>query len=339
MDLDLFLEILGIDSTSSKEGEFAEYLSRRLAVPGCTVLSVPENAAPGEPKNLFLSWGDPQIVFCTHLDTVPPYIPPSVEQKEDGRTVIRGRGACDAKGQLLAMYGACLRLASEGETGFGLLLLYGEETGSCGAKAFRTAHPGGKFVIVGEPTDNMMVSASKGTKSFAVTVKGKSFHSGYPLNGASAVERFIDMMNALRAVEFPVDPKLGETTYNVGRLSSDNPQNVLSDNLTFRIYFRTTFASDEMVCKVMDDFNDAYVKVVPLGGDTPDEYLVLDGFETKTVAFGSDAPQLTNFRYRALCGPGSILVAHTDAEQISVYDIEKAVGNYVRMFKMLKNRV
>ncbi|MCM1177097.1 MAG: M20/M25/M40 family metallo-hydrolase [Clostridium sp.] len=336
MDLDLFLEILSVDSTSSKEGILADHLMTRLAVPGCSVSCIPENAAPGEPKNIIFSWGDPQVVFCTHMDTVPPYIPPTVEKKDDGNMVIRGRGACDAKGQLFSMYSACLELAAKGETGFGLLLLYGEETGSYGAKAFRTMHPGGRYVIVGEPTDNMMVSASKGTKSFAVTIKGKSFHSGYPVYGASAVERFIDMMNALRAIEFPMDPKLGETTYNIGKLVSDNPQNILSDCLTFRIYFRTTFASDEMVSRTMAGFNDEYVTVEAFGGDTPDEYLTLDGFRTKTVAFGSDAPQLTNFGHKALCGPGSILVAHTDAEHITLNDLETAVHNYVAIFEKIK---
>ncbi len=345
MDLNLFLEILSVDSTSSNEGEMAEVLARRLAVPGCEVNlyypdadKCPYGPDAKLPANILFSWGDPQVVFCTHYDTVPPYIPPTVEKREDGKTIIRGRGSCDAKGQLFAMYNACLDLAEKGETGFGLLLLYGEEVGSLGAKDFRSKHPGGEYVIVGEPTDNCMVSSSKGTKSFAVTITGKSFHSGYPLYGASAVERFIDMMTALREVSFPMDPKLGETTYNIGKLSSDNPQNILSDRLTFRIYFRTTFASDKMVCDVMESFNDQYITVEAFGGDTPADYLTLDGFDTKTVAFGSDAPQLTNYRVKALCGPGSILVAHTDAEYVVWEDLEAAAENYVRMFDRLKRR-
>lgn len=336
MDLDLFLEILSIDSSSSMEGRLSDFLIRRLPVSGCEVNVYMSDRQPSA-SNIMLSWGRPDIVFCTHYDTVPPYIPPTVEKREDGKTVIRGRGACDAKGQLISMYEACLELADRGEEGFGLLLLYGEEAGSLGAKEFRTKYEGGRYVIVGEPTDNRMVSASKGTKSFAVTIRGKSFHSGYPVYGASAVERFIDMMNALRSVDFPIDPKLGETTWNVGKLSSDNPQNILSDHLAFRIYFRTTFASDAMVCEVMEKFRDEYIEVESFGGDTPAEYLTIDGFGTKTVAFGSDAPQLTNFRHKALCGPGSILVAHTDAEYILLDDLEQAKENYIRIFDALKN--
>lgn len=341
MEKELFLEMLSIDSTSGKEGELAKFLAERLLVPGCTLERFPvsypagkDGSAP-QAENLLFSWGEPKVVFCTHLDTVPPYIAPKVERREDGDIVIKGRGACDAKGQIFSMYNACLELADRGRTGFGLLLLAGEEVGSYGAKAFRTAHPGADYVIVGEPTDNKMVTASKGTKSFGVTVKGKSFHSGYPLYGASAVERFIDIMNKLRDMHFPLDPQLGETTWNVGRLSSDNPQNILSDHLEFRIYFRTTFSSDKMVCEVMESLKDEYVDVTAYGGDTPDTYLALEGFGTKTVAFGSDAPQLTNFKNKMLCGPGSILVAHTASEYIAISDIEEAIDNYVRLFEAI----
>ena len=329
-NIDLFLEMLNIDSTSSKERTLSEFLKKRLPDGRCRT----ESFEVGDgTENLLFSWGDPEVFFCTHLDTVPPYIPPVLE---DG--VMRGRGSCDAKGQIFSMYMACLELADAGYDGFGLLLLAGEETGSFGAKSFRNVHPGGKYVIVGEPTDNRMASASKGTKSFEVTVTGKSCHSGYPEYGLSAVELFVDFVNRLRLVEFPADPELGATTWNIGRLESSNPQNVLSSRLSFRLYFRTTFATDGMVGEVMDSFRSSFVDIVPFGGDTPSRYLTLNGFETTVVAFGSDAPQLSNFENRILCGPGSILVAHTPSEHVFMEDISKAVENYVRMYRMLKSR-
>lgn len=330
-NIDLFLEMLNIDSTSSKERTLSEFLKKRLPDGRCRT----ESFEVGDgTENLLFSWGEPEVFFCTHLDTVPPYIPPVLE---DG--VMRGRGSCDAKGQIFSMYMACLELADAGYDGFGLLLLAGEETGSFGAKSFRNVHPGGKYVIVGEPTDNRMASASKGTKSFEVTITGKSSHSGYPEYGLSAVELFVDFVNRLRLVEFPDDPELGATTWNIGRLESANPQNVLSSRLTFRLYFRTTFATDGMVGDVIDGLSSSFVDIVPFGGDTPSRYLTLNGFETTVVAFGSDAPQLSNFENRILCGPGSILVAHTPSEHVFMEDIYKAVENYVRMFRMLKKGI
>ncbi len=372
MDKELFLDMLKVDSTSGKEGGFADFLMERLRTPGCRV----EIFEVGDgTMNLLLGWGEPRVVFCSHLDTVPPYIAPYFEKEGIGVSEaegmagddvrVCGRGSCDAKGQIFAMYEACKVLESKGLDGFGLLLLAGEETGSFGAKAFREQHPGAEWVIVGEPTDNCMASASKGTKAFEVTFEGKAFHSGYPQYGLSAVEMFNDFMNALRSVGFPHDEVLGDTTWNIGKLLSDNPQNILSDRLTCRVYFRTTFESDEMVCNVMknmagpqarlrfgrrrvQDGSDIAGKEVAawqkamsvktLGGDSPTKYDVLEGFPTKPVAFGSDAPQLTNFRHKILCGPGSILVAHRPEEHINLSDIEMAIHNYVKIFEEISDK-
>ena len=367
MDTLLFKEMLSVDSTSGRERALADFLVDRFQTDGNKVErfdvvsmagDVPEGS--GIPQNLLFSWGKPKVVFCTHLDTVPPFIAPEFD--DDGK--VRGRGTCDAKGQIFAMWEACKALADRGYDGFGLLLLAGEETGSYGAKAFREQHPGAEWVIVGEPTDNCMASAAKGTKSFEVTFTGNAFHSGYPQFVVSAVELFNDFVNALRSIRFPLDETLGETTWNIGRLSSDNPQNILSDKLTCRVYFRTTFESDEMVCNIMkniagkdaklrfgrprvQDGSDVVAKdvapwqkamsVQAFGGDSPSRFDVMDGFEAKPVAFGSDAPQLTNFPHKILCGPGSILVAHRDDEHILLKDIETAVDNYINIFETIRS--
>ena len=370
MNTDFFIEMLDIESTTGRERGFADFLAQRMAGPGRRVetFEVPAMTQDcpkgcGTPVNLMVSWGDPKVVFCTHLDTVPPYIAPSVEVGEDGDMKIKGRGSCDAKGQIFSMWEACLELERRGCTDFALLLL-------AGAKAFSARLPmpseavaaDGRMVIVGEPTDNFMTSASKGTKSFEVTFKGEAFHSGYPQYGRSAVEMFGDFLNALRSIVFPSDEILGDTTWNIGRLVSDNPQNILSDSLTCRVYFRTTFESDQMVCNVMkniagpdarlrfgrrrvQDGSDIvakdvalwqkYMSVKSFGGDTPMVYETLEGFPTKPVAFGSDAPQLKCFERKILCGPGSILVAHRDDEHIMLSDLKAATENYIRMYTRL----
>jgi len=404
MDIELFLQMLQIDSTSGREGEFAAFLAQRLLTSKCRLERFPvETMADSRPEgfpipeNLLFSWGTPRVIFCTHLDTIPPYISPEVchpdpshchpapshchpapshchPERSEGsfNSVISGRGTCDAKGQIFAMYQACLELEKQGCTDFGLLLLAGEETGSFGAKAFNkesSAIATGfrtdlseVWLVVGEPTDNCMASAAKGTKSFEIEFEGEAFHSGYPQHGRSAVMMFNDFVNALRSIGFPQDPVLGETTWNIGKLHSDNPQNILSDRLTCRVYFRTTFESDEMVCNVMkniagpqarlrfgrprvQDGSDIvakdvadwqrYMKVTAFGGDAPTRFEVLEGFPTKPVSFGSDAPQLTAFKHKILCGPGSILVAHRDDEHMTLQDLETAVQNYVNIYKLV----
>ncbi len=357
LDLDLFREILSFDSTSGSEQPL---LDRLLAVLPQAFSPHHSGTCPGNLTTdgshwLLLSRGTPKVVFCTHIDTVPPYIPPvfigadGQPCKPQDAVEIRGRGTCDAKGQALAMLTACRQLAEEGCNEFALLLVTGEETGSFGAKAFAKTDFQAPFLIIGEPTENKMVSASKGTKAYQLTFRGEAFHSGYPQFGRSAVDAFVDFCNDLKAQDFGVDPLLGATTWNIGRLSSDNPQNILSPELTCRLYFRTTFVSDEAVQRWMEKIpgqarndsngarndSNANVTVEALGGDTPAKYVTLEGFEAAPVAFGSDAPHLTNFPHKIICGPGSIRHAHRDDEHILVRDLELAVTQYIRMYHLL----
>ena len=392
MDFLFFHELLSIDSTSGKERKVAEWLAERL--PGMfpeanrPVLRVDE-VGDGT-LNLLLTWGSPRIVFCSHLDTVPPYIkpefpegvflsepslrdpshkwaPPSYAAEGGHRfgeehplrdTLINGRGSCDAKGQVFALVTACQRLAEEGKTGFGLLLLAGEETGSWGAKAFAKTDFRAPYLVVGEPTENRMVSASKGTKSFDLKFTGEAFHSGYPQYGVSAVDLFVDFVNKLKAKDFGLDPALGETTWNIGLVHSDNPQNILSPELTCRIYFRTTFVSDKAVCQWMaeapalwtcpskqattschsEEVEDRRknLTVTPRGGDTPATYWTVEGLPAGPVAFGSDAPHLKNFTHKAICGPGSITVAHRDDEHVRIAELEKAVEQYLEIYQSVQ---
>ena len=322
--MELFRDILSFDSTSGRERPLGEWLAAHLEAPSVETFEVGDGTL-----DVLLRWGDePRVVFCSHMDTVPPYIPPTFLEDR-----VTGRGTCDAKGQFYAMYRACQRLAATGRTGFALLIVSGEETGSWGAKAFAKLPFRAPLLVVGEPTDNCMVSASKGTKRFDLTFTGRPFHSGYPEHGLSAVELFVDFMERLRAAGFPDDPDLGPTTWNVGQLRSDNPQNILSPELTCRLYFRTTFASDAAVVDWMRAQAGATLSVCEFGGDAPARYHTLPGFPAKPVSFGSDAPHLTNFGQKVICGPGSITVAHRDDEFLAYADLEQAITNYVSIFE------
>ena len=348
MDFGFFHELLSIDSTSGKERKVALWLAERL--PGMfpasnrPLLRVDE-VGDGT-LNLLLTWGSPRIVFCSHLDTVPPYILPTFPEgvflsepslRDPSQAQIKGRGSCDAKGQVFALVEACKRLAEEGKSDFGLLLLAGEETGSWGAKAFAKTGFRAEYLVVGEPTDNCMVSASKGTKSFDLKFTGVPFHSGYPQYGVSAVDLFVEFVNALKAKDFGTDSLLGETTWNIGLVHSDNPQNILSPELTCRLYFRTTFVSDEAVTRWMDGVQSDRLAVTARGGDTPARYWTVEGLPSQSVAFGSDAPHLTNFTHKAICGPGSITVAHRDDEHVRVADLATAVEQYITLYRAVTN--
>jgi acetylornithine deacetylase len=59
------------------------------------------------------------------------------------------------------------------------------------------------------------------------------------------------------------------------------------------------------------------------------------GFETAVFAYFSDIPFLSNWGTPLLIGPGSIHVAHTDAEHVAIAELDRAVDVYVRLAETL----
>ena len=55
------------------------------------------------------------------------------------------------------------------------------------------------------------------------------------------------------------------------------------------------------------------------------------GFDTITVNYGTDVPNLQGEHKKYLYGPGSILVAHGAREHLSVSDLKDAVSAYERL--------
>ncbi len=143
------------------------------------------------------------------MDTVPPFIPSSETADR-----IYGRGSCDAKGIIVAQIAAAEKLKAEGIHA-GLLFLVGEERDSQGAQVANQQPRGVKFLINGEPTENRLAVASKGTLRIELVARGKMAHSAYPELGESAVEKLLDAMERVRKMELPVSPN-ALRTMNIG---------------------------------------------------------------------------------------------------------------------------
>ena len=124
--------------------------------------------------------GDPHVVLNTHIDTVPPH----VGYERDG-DVVRGRGACDAKGPLAALLAAFFD--ADVESGrLTLAVSHDEETTQTGgAHLARTLDADG--VIVGEPTDLDVCTAARGQFEGSVTIHGESAHAAEPASGTNAI--------------------------------------------------------------------------------------------------------------------------------------------------------
>ncbi len=285
---------------------------------------------PGR-NNVWAWWGTPEIVFSTHMDTVPPFIP----SREDDE-FIWGRGACDTHGLCAAMIKSLERLLEEGVRDLGLLLVVGEEVDGRGAAfANKTPPAGVRYLINGEPTENLLALGSKGALGLKVTARGTAAHSAYEELGDSAINKLLDNLQSLRSVVWPSDPILGETTLNIGTIEGGIAANVVPDKASAMLMIRVVSdlaAIKEQAWAAFDDRVEidvfAYSRAVHLKA--------VDGFETSVVKYTTDIPKLTNWGQPLLLGPGTIHVAHTLDERVPKKQIAEAIELYVRLVKQLK---
>ena len=231
--VDLARNLIDIESTSGGEAAVTTWLARCLRERG---YEVTEQPVVDDRVNVIATVGatEPEIVYSTHIDCVPPFFPSRIE----GDTLY-GRGACDAKGILAAEIMALDRLRESGENRVGLLVVVGEENGSHGARAANRLSNRSRYLINGEPTDNRLGAATKGAYRVRLSATGRAVHSAYPELGDSAVEKLLDALVALRELDLPVDPVLGATTYTVGVLSGGVAPNVVPPVAEADVNFRT----------------------------------------------------------------------------------------------------
>ncbi len=324
---ELTRRMVDIESTTGMEREAAEFVAGYLRGQGAEVSL--EDAEPGRP-NVFASWGKPDVVVSTHLDTVPPFFPSSEDD-----SAIRGRGSCDAKGIAAAMIKAAERLRAEGRSGFGVLFLVGEERNSTGAQFANRTPRGSRFLINGEPTENKLALGSKGALRMEFESHGRMAHSAYPELGESAIEKLLTALVNLRSIPWPADPVLGATTCNIGTISGGRAPNVIPDEARAEVFVR--LVSDSGPVRAAVEKAVAGLTEIQYVLDMPAIHLgTLDGFRTTVVSFTTDIPWLTAWGKPYLLGPGSITVAHTEREYVSKRELEEAVVLYADLVKRLQ---
>jgi len=141
------------------------------------------------------------LLFNTHLDVVPPSqgqdrpFDPGVR---DNR--VYGRGACDAKGQVVTLFTA---LSAAKQLGIKLKgdvlvhLVVEEEVGGNGTLAMvRRGEPADACIVM-EPTDLRILSSVRGAVWFRVTCTGRPGHSGSAGETVSALKMAVRTLGIL----------------------------------------------------------------------------------------------------------------------------------------------
>lgn len=323
-------QLVDIQSISGNEAAVGNYLYGELCRVGYQVTKIP---VEGDRFNVFATWAghpEPPLVFSTHMDTVPPFIPSSEDTEK-----IYGRGSCDAKGIIAAQVAAAERLRQH-EVYVGLLFLVGEERDSLGAKVANDHAPSRcRFLVNGEPTENRIALASKGTLRAEVTARGRMAHSAYPELGESAVDKLIAALTRLRSMPLPADPQVGPCTLNIGLIEGGRAPNVIPDYAHADLLYRLIGPTDALRKQIVATAGNQVEITFPL--EIPFLRLrTVDGLPTMIAAFTTDIPQLTNWGEPVLIGPGSIHVAHTEGEFIEKRQLHEAIDLYCRIAKQLQ---
>lgn len=326
---ELTRQLIDIPSVTGDELAVGEFLSDYLEQLGYRVER--QEVAPDRFNVIATTEAPPRFVFSTHMDTVPPFI----ESSEDDE-FIYGRGSCDAKGIMAAQIFAAQRLRDEGVNEVGLLFMVDEEQGSLGAQA-ANKHPlavSCRFLINGEPTDCRLATGTKGSVRAIITTEGRAAHSAYPEAGESAIEKLLDILQEIRACEWPEDSFFGTTTCNIGVLSGGTRPNVIADKAHAELQIRLGI-DIEHIKRVLEEAVGTRGRVGYSSAHNPVRLFSVPGFEECVVRFTTDVPYLPEWGKPLLLGPGSILDAHTDHERISKRELEQAIDLYLKLSKQL----
>ena len=368
--LDLHRDLIQIESISGNEYAVGKYLHKYLSSHNFTVelqtvspvgAVILTAGGPLKTKharhNILAYRGDKRktrTLLSSHMDTVPPFY--DYEAKPHNK--IWGRGSVDDKGCVAAQIVALQELLHTQEVGegdVGLLFVVGEEIGGDGMVKANDFDLEWETVIFGEPTELKLASGHKGNIGFNIRAKGKAAHSGYPWLGVNANSLLIPALAKLDNLKLPMSKKYGNTTVNIGRMEGGVAGNVVAETASAQIQIRIADGSAEDVKKIVLDavksvdkglevewLNKGYGPVdidTDVDGQSDETQCATimpnnsTGFGEIVVNYGTDIPNLKGDHKRYLYGPGSILVAHSDHEEISATDLKKAVEGYKTLIR------
>ena len=282
--LSLHRELVELESVTGRENAVGEFLIGYLAKHGFRTsrqtLPPHSNTPPGWDRSNILAWPNasrhtsqpssssltPRLLVSAHIDTVPPFIPYSIDEGEIGLdTVIRGRGSVDTKASAAAQIIAVEELITARRVrpeDVMLLYVVGEEQGGDGMRHFsrvlnepdygHDSHLAGplpakgfKAAILGEPTDNKLAKGHKGLLICDIKAKGKAGHSGYPWLGKSANELLMRAIIKALDENLGSSERFGETTLNIGVFEGGVAGNVIAEEASASLVLRIATGPEE----------------------------------------------------------------------------------------------
>jgi acetylornithine deacetylase/succinyl-diaminopimelate desuccinylase-like protein len=303
-----------------------------------------------------------RILLAPHLDTVGGLELPGhlfTPVVNNGR--LFGRGACDTKGSVAAMFSALLTVARDqppSETEIVFAGLVDEESGQLGSRKLAEDRFKADLAIVGEPTRLKVVTAHKGVMWLRLTTTGKAAHGARPELGRNAVHvmaKVVDLLETQYAAQLrrKKHPLLGRATINVGSISGGTQPNIVPSRCVISVDRRTL--PGERDATIYKDLR-ALLKSKGLAA----EFDSLQGGPCMALETSPRLPLVAQFMSAAgqrkpagvdyfsdgallaaggipsvLFGPGDIAQAHTPDEWIAIESLEQAERLLIRFLRSL----
>jgi acetylornithine deacetylase/succinyl-diaminopimelate desuccinylase-like protein len=301
-----------------------------------------------------------RVLLAPHMDTVgatPAQLRPVLRR---GR--LHGRGACDTKGSIAAMFAALAALARGGprpaHTEVVLAALVDEEHAQTGSRALARSGLKAALAIVGEPTRLEVVTAHKGNVWLRLETRGKAAHGARPELGRNAVLEMARVVQLLETEYAAVlrhqrHPLLGPATISVGTIRGGAQPNIVPDCCQIEADRRTLPGETPAgVCREVaallrlhglrasvKDSKATPCWPMATDPDLPWVRLLMRQArqrEPRGVHFFCDASVLSQGGIPSVVfGPGNIAQAHTADEWIAVREVEAATAILTRFLRAL----
>ena len=345
------------------ETKVADYLVKRAAM---TRLDVERQPVTSESDNLIvrlqpLGQARHRIVLAPHLDTVGGDDPKMFRPTKKGNK-LHGRGACDTKGSVAAMFRALENVANRkkrpSETEIVFVGLMDEECNQTGSRAFAKLRMKADLALVGEPTRCRVVTAHKGDLWLRLTATGKAAHGARPELGRNAVHALAQCINAIETDYAALlrkrrHPVLGHATINTGTIRGGAQPNIVPDHCEADLDRRTlpgeTFAKIRrellgvlakrgLKAKLIDvkDYTCPALETNPGLPWVRDFMRSARQKKPLGIDYYCDAANLAGAGIPTVVwGPGDIAQAHTADEWITIEQLERGTDMLTRFLLSL----
>lgn len=367
----LLIDLVAIPSYGPNEGPVLDYLVQRFQGQGipCRITEV-----DGKPLNLVaeIGQGARTIILNSHVDTVPPGDPalwhtdPLIPTEKEGR--IYGRGAEDAKGCLAAMIVAFETLAARREqlpVRVVLMAVGAEERGGLGTKLEVANGFRADAAIVGESTLLEPKLAHKGVLRLEVEVKGKAAHASDPEAGVNAVVAMAPVISALDRLAAEVRTRrerhTGQASLVISTIAGGVALNVIPASCIISLDRRVLPTETE--AQAREEIARTVTHALPAGlrataevrtvrfvapSATPEAAPIVRAAERASSELLGRPVRASGFTATCdmtylvneggipsiILGPDSVGLAHQVDECISVDEMARAVGLYLRTIEL-----